>query len=116
MPAASSTARSGTPVHCAIADQPSSHVCRVICVRDGMRFKSSREKLPGLATLPSTSSRHSAKPFLSKRSYASPASKSKPGCAESRGSVVPIAGVEEMSRTSYSRTSECFGSSRRWAL
>ncbi len=60
MPAASSAVRSGTPVHCAIADQPSSQVRLVICVRAGMRFRSASEKLADRATRPSTRRRPSA--------------------------------------------------------
>ena len=61
-PTASSTAESGTPVHWPIAVQPSSHVCRVICVRAGNCFRSASENERGRATLPSTDSRQSANP------------------------------------------------------
>ena len=53
-PTASSTRDSGTPVHWPIAVQPSSHVCRVICVRDGSCFSSASENVRGRATRPST--------------------------------------------------------------
>jgi len=48
---------SATPVHSAMADHPSSHVWRVICVRLGSARRSASERLIGRATSPPTSSR-----------------------------------------------------------
>ena len=61
MPTASSTRRNGTPVHSAIADQPSSQVCFVIWVRaeSALNPPAKSLPLPGRATRPSIDSRQS---------------------------------------------------------
>ena len=102
MPTASSTALSGTPVHCAMAVQPSSQVCRVICVRGENCFRSASENARGRATLPSTERRQSANAPACMRRYASPSS----FFILTPGSVVPVAGNEVTSLAAYSRTSD----------
>ena len=92
-----------------IAVQPSSHVCRVICVRAGNRFRSASEKVRGAPTRPSTDSRQSANAAGLQARYA---------LAERRfasrpGSVVPIAGNDVMSPRLYSRASDCARQQRR---
>ena len=47
IPTRSSTYESGTPVHSAMKDHPSSHAWCVIWLRDGKPFSSAREREPG---------------------------------------------------------------------
>ena len=68
MPAASSTRLSGTPVHWPMAVQPSSQVCRVICVRDAQLFQLGERERARRGHAPSTDSRQSANaPHSSRR-------------------------------------------------
>jgi hypothetical protein len=90
-PAASSTRLSGTPVHSPMAVQPSSQVCFVICVRDGRRFNSASDHVPGRATVPVTDSRHSPKLLVSQRRYVSATS----ARFADAGSIMPTAGKDE---------------------
>ena len=48
----------GTPFHFAIALQPSTQSCRVICVRDGIDLSSANENRAGCLTRPEISNRH----------------------------------------------------------
>ena len=99
---------SGTPVHWPIAVQPSSHVWRVICVRDGSRFSSSSENVRGVATRPSTDNRQSANAPLCE----SPVCVAERRFLVSPGLVVPVAGNDVMSLETYSCTSDCPGQQR----
>ena len=64
-PAASSTSFSGVPVQRPIALQPSTQSCRVVWLRTGIAPSCDSDSDSGRATMPSTTSRQSAKPFAS---------------------------------------------------
>ena len=71
-PTCSRTCASGTPVHSAMNDQPSSQAWCVMWERDGKLLISASESVPGRSTLPSIWSLQSAKAFA--RSAANSAS------------------------------------------
>src|ERR1700688_433605 len=71
MPTTSRRCESGTPIHSAIYDQPSSHCNIVIWLRDGLLFSCASENDAGRSTMPSTETRQSANPPACSRLYVS---------------------------------------------